>query len=98
MFISYNFFCQHNEEKEIQNYKEFYKKFSNTREFGGNFTNFDHLKKNRFMNNIGHMSNIVLRQEPREILDIGCGDGINLPISRLFPNIRYEGIDYAEKP
>jgi len=97
MFISFNYFRQHNEGKEIKNHKEFYKKFSNSREFGGNFTNYAHLKKNRFVNTLGNMSNIILRQEPRTILDISCGDGVNLPLSRLFPNVEFFGIDYAEK-
>ena len=97
MFYSYNYFRQYNDNKEIKDHKEFYKHFSNTREFGGNFTNMDHLVKNRFHNTIGHMYNVILRKQPESILDIGCGDGVNLPLANTFPQIRYEGIDYAEK-
>lgn len=97
MFLSYNYFRQWNEQKEITDHKEFYKKFSNTREFGGNFTYMDHLVKNRFTDTLGHMNNIVLRKHPESIIDIGCGDGANLPLSRLFPNVKYTGVDYAEK-
>lgn len=97
MFISYNYFRQHNEGKKIKNHKEFYKKFSNEREFGGGYSNLDHLKANRFANTFGHMNNIILRAEPQSILDIGSGDGVNLPLSRLYPNIDYYAIDYAEK-
>ena len=35
MFIEYNYFRQHNNGEEINDHKEFYKKFSNEREFGG---------------------------------------------------------------
>jgi ubiquinone/menaquinone biosynthesis C-methylase UbiE len=97
MFYSYNYFRQYNNNNVIRNHKEFYKKFSNTREFGGNYTNMDHLLKNRFQNTLGHMYHVILRKRPNRILDIGCGDGINLPLANLFPWIHYEGIDYAEK-
>lgn len=97
MFYSYNYFRQYNDNKEIKDHKEFYKHFSNTREFGGNYTNMDHLIKNRFHNTLGHMYNIILRKQPEKILDIGCGDGVNLPLANLFPWVDYEGIDYAEK-
>lgn len=97
MFYSYNYFRQWNNNQEIKNHKEFYKKFSNSREFGGSFTHMDHLRKTRFSNTIGHMYNVVLRKQPDTILDIGCGDGVNLPLANIFPNIEYHGIDYAEK-
>lgn len=97
MFYTYNYFRQHNNDEEIENYKEFYKKFSNEREFGGNFSHYDHLIKNRFMDMYGHMINIFLRKMPNSVLDIGCGAGINLPLSKWFDFINYTGIDYAEK-
>ncbi|MCG3675164.1 class I SAM-dependent methyltransferase [Aliarcobacter butzleri] len=97
MFYTYNYFRQHNEDKEIVNHKEFYKKFSNEREFGGGFSHFDHLIKNRFMDIYGHMINIFLRKMPKDVLDIGCGAGINLPLSKYFDFVNYIGIDYAEK-
>ena len=97
MFYTYNYFRQHNDDKEIKNYKEFYKKFSNEREFGGDFSHYDHLIKNRFMDIYGHMINIFLRKMPKDVLDIGCGAGINLPLSKWFDFVNYTGIDYAEK-
>lgn len=97
MFKSYNYFRQHNQDREIKNYKLFYKEFSNNREFGGDFSHIDHMIKNRFMDLISYMQNIVLRKQPNSILDIGCGAGMNLPLSRLFPHIRYVGLDYAEQ-
>lgn len=97
MFYAYNYFRQHNNDEAIENYKEFYKKFSNEREFGGNFSHYDHLIKNRFMDMYGHMINIFLRKMPNSVLDIGCGAGINLPLSKWFDFIDYTGIDYAEK-
>lgn len=98
MFYTYNYFRQHNEGKEIDNYKEFYRKFSNEREFGsGNFEHYDHLIKNRFMDMYGHMINIFLRKMPEKVLDIGCGAGVNLPLSKQFDFVDYNGIDYAEK-
>lgn len=97
MFISYNYFRQWNENRTIENHKEFYKKFSNEREFGGTHTHMDHLVQNRFCNTLQHMYNAILRKHPQNILDIGCGDGVNLPLANIFPEIKYEGIDYAEK-
>lgn len=97
MFYTYNYFRQHNNGEEIKNHKEFYKKFSNEREFGGDFSHYDHLIKNRFMDIYGHMINIFLRKMPKNVLDIGCGAGINLPLSKWFDFINYTGIDYAEK-
>jgi len=97
MFYTNNYFRQHNDNHEIDDYKEFYKKFSNTREFGGKFTHHDHLVKNRFLNVYGHMINIFLRKKPSNVIDIGCGSGINLPLSRFFPQTNFVGIDYAEK-
>ncbi len=98
MFYTYNYFRQHNDNEEIKDYKEFYKKFSNEREFGsGNFQHYDHLIKNRFMDVYGHMINILLRKMPNKVLDIGCGAGVNLPLSKWFDFVEYTGIDYAEK-
>ena len=97
MFYSYNYFRQHNDNEEIKDHKEFYKKFSNEREFGGEFSHYDHLIKNRFMDIYGHMINIFLRKMPKKVLDIGCGAGVNLPLSKWFDFIDYHGIDYAEK-
>lgn len=96
MFVTYNYYKQHNAGKEIADHKAFYRVFSNTREFGGSFSNYDHLVKNRFMDIWGHVLNIILRKHPRNILDIGCGNGTNLPIARMFPAIEYHGLDYAE--
>jgi len=97
MFKIYNYYRQYNEGKQIPNYKDFYKKFSNDREFGGDFSHYDHLVKHRFMNIIGHVWNIILRKNPHNILDMGCGNGSNLPLSKIFPFISYHGLDYAEK-
>ncbi len=97
MFRVYNYFRQYNSNKDILDYKSFYRYFSNDREFGGGFLHIDHLVKNRFMNVFGHIVNTVLRKQPKNILDMGCGAGVNLPLSNLFPNINYHGIDYAEK-
>ena len=97
MHVNYNFFRQYNDMKEIENYKEFYKSFSNDKEFGGIYSNFDHLVKNRFMNVFGFVNNAILRQNPKNILDVACGNGVNLPFSNLYPSIKYFGIDYAEK-
>lgn len=98
MFKTYNYFRQLNNDQEITDYKEFYKYFSNNREFGsGNFQHMDHLIKNRFMDIFGHLSNIVLRKMPATILDIGCGAGINLPLSKTYDFAKYYGIDYADK-
>lgn len=97
MFIQKNYFRQWNNNEEITNYKEFYKEFSNKREFGGSYSNWDHLRKSRFNNTINHMYNAILRKKPSNILDIGCGDGINLPLANIFHWVSYEGIDYAEK-
>jgi len=96
MFATYNYFRQYNENKEIEDYKEFYKKFSNDREFGGHFTNYDHLVKNRFSDSFQTVYNAVLRKMPEKILDVGCGNGVNLPISKILP-VEYHGLDYAEK-
>jgi len=97
MFKTYNYFRQYNDNLEIKDYKSFYKKFSNEREFGGDFTHYDHLVKGRFFNILGHIYNIILRKQPANILDIGCGNGINLPLANIFPSIDYNGLDYAEK-
>lgn len=98
MFYTYNYFRQYNDNEEIKNHKEFYKKFSNDREFGsGNFSHYDHLIKNRFMDMYGHIINIFLRKMPKDVLDIGCGAGVNLPFSKYFDMVNYTGIDYAEK-
>lgn len=97
MFATYSYLRQHNGNQPIEDYKEYYKIFSNSREFGGEFTNIDHLVKNRFMDVFGHVYNAVLRKNPRNALDIGCGNGVNLPLSRIFPGIDFHGLDYAEK-
>ncbi|MDF2531605.1 MAG: SAM-dependent methyltransferase, type 11 [Clostridia bacterium] len=97
MFKTYNYFRQYNDNQYIDNYKEFYRKFSNEREFGGEFSKWDHLIRGRFFNTIHHMYNIILRKRPSHILDIGCGNGINLPLASIFPFLKYHAIDYAEK-
>ncbi|MBC7946503.1 MAG: class I SAM-dependent methyltransferase, partial [Chitinophagaceae bacterium] len=96
MFETYNYFKQHNDNQKIENYKEFYREFSNKREFGGDFSHLDHLVKNRFMDIWGHVFNIVLRRQPKSILDIGCGLGINLPLANVFNQVDFHGLDYAE--
>ncbi|MEB3238272.1 MAG: class I SAM-dependent methyltransferase [Candidatus Sericytochromatia bacterium] len=96
MFRAFSYLRQHNDENPIDDYKSFYRRFSNEREFGSDFTNMDHLVKNRFHNTINHVYNAILRKNPQRIIDIGCGNGVNLPISRIFPEIEYTGLDYAE--
>lgn len=97
MFISYNYFKKRNGNKTIQNFKEFYREFSNNHEFGGNFTHYDHLVKNRFCDNLQVVYSAILRKSPKNILDIGCGCGQYLPLSKVFSHIEYNGLDYAEK-
>lgn len=98
MFVLKNYFRQYNDNKYIDNYKEFYKKFSNEREFGADFSSLDHLIQNRFVSIFGHMNNIVLKKRPKKILDIGCGNGINLQLSDCYSrHLEYFAIDYAEK-
>ena len=99
MFISYQYFRQYNDDKEISDefFKDFYKVISNTREFGGEFSHFDHLLRGRFHNILGNVYNSVVRKQPKNILDIGSGNGVNLPISKLFEFIEFHALDYAEK-
>lgn len=97
MFYTYNYFRQYNNMEPIEDYKAFYRKFSNDREFGADYSNYDHLVKTRLIGDHGAIFNAILRKHPESILDIGCGNGINLPFSRLFPNIDYHGLDYAER-
>ena len=80
MFFENNYFRQYNDEKEITDYKSFYKKFSNEREFGGDYSHWDHIVLNRFLHTFGYMFDAVLRKMPKNILDIGCGNGQNLNI------------------
>ena len=96
MFKSYNYYRQHNENLPIDDHKEFYKKFSNDREWGGEFSHLDHLVKNRFSENIHVIFSSILRRMPRNLLDVGCGNGVNLPLSKIF-GFEYHGLDYAEK-
>ena len=97
MIIRLNYFRKHNDNKEIDDYKEFYKKFSNEREFGGSYEHYNHLFEDRFSDIFATMYKTVLRKKPNNILDIGSGVGKNLPFSKLFENIDYYAIDYAEK-
>ncbi len=83
--------------QEISDQKEFYKNFSNDREFAGDYKHFDLLQRKRFMNTFGYMNNIILRKAPKNVLDVGCGNGVNLPFSNLYPHIEYHAVDYAEK-
>ena len=96
MFISYNYFRQWNDNKKITDHKEFYKKFSNLREFGGTHSHMDHLIQNRFSNTLQPIYNAFLRKNPKNVLDIGCGNGVNLPLSNIFKEVDYVGLDYAE--
>jgi len=96
MFIAYNDYKKLSDGIDIKDYKSFYKKISNTIEFGGAFTNYDYLVKNRFMNIFGHVYNAVLKRHPANILDVGCGNGVNLPLANIFKFIDYHGLDYAE--
>ncbi len=96
MFETFNYFRQYNQDQEILDFKSFYREFSNEREFGGTFTNYDHLAKNRFSDTFQFVYNAALRKMPRTILDVGCGNGVNLPISKVLP-VEYHGLDYAEK-
>jgi ubiquinone/menaquinone biosynthesis C-methylase UbiE len=97
MYVRFNDYGRLNNNKEIDDYKEFYKTISNKIEFGGDFTHYDYLAKNRFMDTLSPVMNTVLRKHPKNILDIGCGNGINLPLSKILPYIEYHGIDYADK-
>lgn len=97
MFIAYNYFRRHNDGKEINDYKEFYKYISGSLEFGGEFTNLDHMVAKRFSGLFGHVYNTFLRKLPSKVLDIGCGNGTNLPLASIFKNVQYYGIDYSEK-
>jgi ubiquinone/menaquinone biosynthesis C-methylase UbiE len=97
MFFAYNNYKKLSDGLEIKDYKNFYKNISNKIEFGGAFNNYDFLVKHRFMNFFQHVYNAVLRRHPAKILDMGCGNGVNLPIANIFPSIEYHGLDYAEK-
>ena len=97
MYKMYNYFRQYNDNKEILDHKNFYRKFSNEREFGGSYQGIDHLVNSRFFDTFGHIVNGVLRSKPKRMIDIGCGNGVNLPIAKLFPEIEYYAIDYALK-
>ncbi|ACH40723.1 SAM-dependent methyltransferase, type 11 [Citrifermentans bemidjiense Bem] len=97
MYVAYNDFKRLSEGDEIKDYKKFYRKLSNTIEFGGAFTNYDFLVKYRFMNIFQNVYNVVLRRHPSNILDIGCGNGVNLPLSNVFKFVDYHGLDYADK-
>ena len=93
----YNYFRQYNDNKEILDQKKFYRKFSNEREFGGTFRGIDHLVYSRFFDTFGYLINGILRSRPKKIIDLGCGNGVNLPLSKLFPEIEYYAVEYAEK-
>ena len=93
----YNYFRQYNDNKEIINQKKFYRKFSNEREFGGDFTGKDHLAYSRFFDTFGHLFNSILKSKPKRIIDIGCGNGVNLPLAKIFSEIEYYATDYADK-
>jgi ubiquinone/menaquinone biosynthesis C-methylase UbiE len=97
MFYTFNDFRRHNEGREISNHKDFYQKFSNEREFGGEFSHDDHLLKNRFMDVYSTVINIILRHKPANLIDVGCGAGMYLPLSGYFPSVDYTGLDYADQ-
>ena len=97
MFKTFNYFKQHNDNQPISDYKTFYRHFSNTREFGGDYSHLAHLVENRFVDNHQMVYKAILRQLPRKILDVGCGNGVNLPFSKIFEQIEYHGLDYAER-
>lgn len=42
------------------------------------------------------MFDIMIRLRPEKILDIGCGAGVNLPLSKIFSS-EFHAVDYAEK-
>lgn len=96
MFVAYSNFRRLCGGNEIKDYKGFYKEFSGKIEFGGCLTNYDHLIRDRFANTFSPICNTILRKQPERILDLGCGNGVNLPFSRVFPWIGYYGLDYAE--
>jgi ubiquinone/menaquinone biosynthesis C-methylase UbiE len=97
MFFAYNNYKKLSDGDEIKDYRNFYKNISNKIEFGGAFSNYDFLVKHRFMNFFQHVYNAALRRHPSKILDMGCGNGVNLPIANIFPSAEYHGLDYAEK-
>ena len=96
MFKSYNYYRQYNENLPITDHKGFYRKFSGDREWGGDFSHLDHLVKDRFTENMHVIFSSILRRMPKTILDVGCGNGVNLPLSNVF-GLEYHGLDYAEK-
>lgn len=96
MFVTYNNFRRYCDGNEIKEYKKFYKEFSNKVEFGGALTNYDCLIRDRFADIFGYVYSAILRKQPKKILDLGCGNGVNLPFSRIFPWISYFGLDYAD--
>jgi len=97
MYAGYHYFRQYNGGREIEDFRSFYKKFSSEREFGGSFSRIDYLLRSRFAGKLDYMFNIILKERPRNILDAGCGNGVNLPLSKVFTNIKYTAVDYAEK-
>ena len=97
MFVSKNYYRRHTGNQEIVDHKEFYKYFSGNVEWGGSFSHIDHLVKDRFHEIFGEMYSICLRKMPENILDLGCGNGSNLPLSLIFRDTRYHGVDYSAK-
>jgi SAM-dependent methyltransferase len=97
VFIEYNYFRQYNGEREISDFKEFYRNFMDDVGWGGGFGHLDYLVKYRFLDIFGHMFNILLRKRPATILDIGCGNGMNLPLANVLHTIQYHGLDYSQK-
>ena len=96
MYFAYNNYKKLSDGDEIKDYRNFYKNISNKIEFGGAFSNYDFLVKHRFMNFFQYVYNAALRRHPAKILDMGCGNGVNLPIANIFPFAEYHGLDYAE--
>ncbi len=95
MFIEYSYLRQYNDYKKIVNFKEFYRDFMENIVWR-KMDHVDYMVKYRFIDVIGHMYNILMRKSPKNILDVGCGNGINLPLSVILKTTKYFGLDYCK--